>query len=170
MIRIYFSSGKELEFDYDWNQLAPKFQLGGIRMFKTPSGDLIPLNSATIERIQYVETEEDILRDEIAEVQEDIEEIKEEAAVEKANETTEDKADKKSAQERADEMLAHMKEMSECTHEEHEIYYSESTIGKSRKPVKRYFPVCAKCGVREKFVKSDLLPDEVKEAAKLWDK
>lgn len=165
MVRIYFTSGKELEFDYDWMQLAPKFQLGGVRMFKTPAGVLIPLNSHTIERIEQIETEEDIIRDEIAEIEEEIAEI-----VAKANETTPDKAKKQSAQERADEMLAYMKEMSECPHEEHEIYYSESTVGKARKPVKRYFPVCKKCGVREKFVKSDLLPEEVKNTAKLWDK
>lgn len=169
MVRIYFSSGKELEFDYDWNQLAPKFQLGGIRMFKTPDGDLIPLNSTTIERIQFIPDEEDPFEDGISD--EDYNEIVEdESPVEETVEEPEPEEKPKSAQERADEMLAHMKEMSECTHEEHEIYYSESTVGRARKPVKRYFPVCKKCGVREKFVKSDLLPDEVKKAAKLWDK
>jgi len=79
-----------------------------------------------------------------------------------------DLENEKSAQERADDMLAYMKEMSECPHEAHDFYYTDSQVGRAKSPVRRYFPVCAKCGVREKFVKKADLTDEQKENAKVW--
>lgn len=188
MVTIYFTSGKELTFPYDWRKLAPKFQLGGVRMFSPYPGVLIPLNSNTIERIEEQEDEElyeDVKADEPASVEEESGESEE---VSKAFEATSDKpterepeepteltkengpaiTDDMSPDQKNEARLAWMKEMSECPHENHDIYYSASTVGRAKKPVKRYFPVCAKCGVREKFVKADTLTDEQKETAKLW--
>jgi hypothetical protein len=137
-------------------------------MFAPYPGVLIPLNSHTIERI-----EENI--DEEPEVEEPTEEDlafeptddkPTEREPEPPVELTEEKP--KSAQEKQEEMLAYMKEMSSCTHENYEYYYSESMVGRSKKPVRRYFPVCAKCGVREKFVKAETLTDEEKSNAKEW--
>ncbi|NIW13139.1 MAG: hypothetical protein GWN31_04235 [Candidatus Thorarchaeota archaeon] len=73
-----------------------------------------------------------------------------------------------SAHEREQQRLEQMKRLSSCEHPEHKIYYSESLTGRSKKPVRRYFPVCNQCGLKERFVKADSLPDEVKEAADMW--
>ena len=35
---------------------------------------------------------------------------------------------------------------------------------------KRFFPVCKKCGIRQRYVKAADLTDEQKENAKVWDK
>jgi len=175
MVTIYFTSGKELSFEYDWNKLAPKLQLGGLRMFTPNRGILIPLNSSTIERIEIQEDEEDVREKETDRVGEDTH--ADESPVGQSETTGTDREDQpvelvdekpKSAQQKAEEALAYMKEMSECPHEKHLMYYSESLVGKARKPVRRFFPVCAKCGVREKFVKAESLPEEVKETATLW--
>jgi hypothetical protein len=166
MVKIYFTSGKEFEFDYDWQLLAPKFQLGGVRMFKTPDGTLIPLNSNTIERIELIPDEEPEFEDEPMDEPEKVIIPEEPEIAEEIPEPAKDKP--KSAQEKADEKMEKYKELSSCPHEEHIIFYQESTVGKSRKPVRRYFPVCKKCALREKFIKADLLPKEVKEAAHMW--
>ena len=172
MVRIYFTSGKELDFDYTWQKLAPKMQLGGIRMFAPRPGVLIPLNSHTIERIEEYETEEEIVAREAAAEESDEFSEATKATTEKPTEREPEKPvelkEEKGDQERADDMLAYMKEMSECTHEAHDYYFTDSTVGRAKSPVRRYFPVCAKCGVREKFVKKDTLTDEQKENAKVW--
>jgi hypothetical protein len=148
-------------------------------MFAPYPGLLIPLNSNTIERIEEIEDED--IEDEISpeesdsgiEEKDDFEETfkpSDEKPTERIPEPPVELKEKKpkSAQEKQEEMLAYMKEMSECTHEKHDYHYTDSTVGRAKKPVRRYFPVCAKCGVREKFVKADTLTDEQKENAKEW--
>jgi hypothetical protein len=174
MVRINFTSGKHLDVEYNWEQLAPKFQLGGVRMFKPRPGILIPLNSQTIEMIEDLghEEEDATVSEETAEPDEFSEtfEATHDKPTEREPEEPVDLKDEKpmSAQEKQDEMLAYMKEMSECTHEAHDYYYTDSQVGRAKKPVRRYFPVCVKCGIREKFVKADSLTDEQKENAEVW--
>jgi hypothetical protein len=36
--------------------------------------------------------------------------------------------------------------------------------------MRRYFPVCVKCGMRERYVKAESLTDDEKLNAKVWDK
>jgi hypothetical protein len=53
MPKIYFTSGKTLEItDFEFERIAPKLQMGGIRLYRTAKGNLIPLNSTTIELIE----------------------------------------------------------------------------------------------------------------------
>lgn len=175
MIKIYFVTGKTIEIDnYDFFKLGPKLTHGGLRVWRPKPDTMIPLNSAGIMMIKEIETEEEQEEQHSAEMERIIAEERKKLNPTEQEETPiepqpEKPEKKKSAQERNDEALAYMKEMSECPHEEHDIYFSNSTVGRKRTPVKRYFPVCAKCGVREKFVKADSLPDEVKEAAKLYE-
>jgi hypothetical protein len=159
MVRIHFISGKELEFEYDWIKLAPKFQHLGLRMFRTPGGQLVPANSPTIEYIEIEETAEEIIAKEIK--------VEESPVIEAPVEEPAEKKEQ-SAHEKAAEMLEEMKKLSSCPHEKYDYYYVNSTAGPNRKPVKRYFPVCANCGIREKFIKADSLTDEQKENAKVW--
>lgn len=53
MPKIYFVSGKTLEIsEYEFSRITPKLQHGGIRLLRTAKGNLIPLNSTTIELIE----------------------------------------------------------------------------------------------------------------------
>ena len=77
----------------------------------------------------------------------------------------------KSIEERKEELLAEMKEKSECKHEDTEIYFQEVKTGtkNDQKMARRYFPVCNFCGLRERYVKAASLSDEEKANAKQWD-
>lgn len=168
-VKFTFSSGKEVEYDYDWEKLAPKLQLGGMRLFGPQPGVLIPLNSNTIALI-----EDTTIYDEVPEEHEpEVGDMKTEVTTsEPPPEYPEEVEKKLSIEEKKEAILNDMKEMSECVHEEHDIYYQEIMAGprNNRQAQKRYFPVCAKCGVRERYVKADSLSDEQKENAKKWDK
>lgn len=172
MVVIHFASGKTHEFEYDWNNLAPKFQLGGIRMFKAPDGSLIPLNSHTIERIEFVETEEEIIADEWTEETVDIndqEAVAVAGVVEEINDADIEAEEEKplTPDQKAALLLEEMKAKSECTHEGTTVYvYSDSSVGKGRKPIRRYRTQCTNCGVIGKFIKSATLTDEEKLNAK----
>ena len=64
MPKIYFTSGKTLEIeDYEFERIAPKLQRGGIRLYRTAIGNLIPLNSTTMELIEK-DTSEDAFEEE----------------------------------------------------------------------------------------------------------
>jgi hypothetical protein len=175
MVRFTFASGTTHEFDYNWNQLAPKLQLGGLRMFKPAPGVLIPLNSNTISLIEEIEDEltreEEELADKLTEklikeipIAEAIEEVTAEEAIEEKTPL--------SMKEKKELILAEMKEKSECTHEVMTYYYQEIMTGPKgkQKSMKRYFPVCTKCGVRERYVKVDKLTDDEILNARVWDK
>jgi hypothetical protein len=187
MVRFTFASGTTHEFDYNWNQLAPKLQLGGLRMFKPAPGVLIPLNSNTISLIEEIEDEEKIpelseedkklsvklttkLMKEVP-IAEEIEKTKydyDEMGIEKVIE----EKTPLSMKEKKELILAEMKEKSECTHEVMTYYYQEIMTGPKgkQKSMKRYFPVCTKCGVRERYVKVDKLTDDEILNARVWDK
>jgi hypothetical protein len=161
MVKFIFAHGAEHDFDYDWNKLAPKMQLGGLRLFKADRDTLIPLNSNTIAMIKNIPEEiEEVVEPEVV-VEEEI--VEEEPEVEEKP---------LSIQEKKDKILAEMKEKSECKHDNHDYYYQEIVSGPSgdRKTQKRYFPVCSFCGVRERYVAAAKLSDDQKDNAKLWDK
>ena len=70
-------------------------------------------------------------------------------------------------------MVEEMKRLSSCVHEDADdvVYYQHTSVGKDKRPAKRYFHVCANCGVRKgKYVKASSLDDDIKENAKYWDK
>jgi hypothetical protein len=171
MLKIYFVTGKVIEIpDYDLNKLSGRLPHLGIRVWRPQPDKVFPIGWDGVMFLEEVITDEEreemkaaIIADEVPQ-----EAIPEEPVIEEPEPEVKEK--KKSAQEKADEALAEMKRLSECQHENHHIYYDETLVGRARKPAKRYFPVCAECGVREKYVKADLLPEEVKANAKLWDK
>lgn len=168
-IKVTLIDGTTIEKDdYEYEMVVPRLLKVGCKLWKLNEDMLV-----VADKIAFVEDTTDYEEREAKEVADILAEVQEVEAAVTDDIPEEEEAPKEkvlTAQQRAEKKLAMMKELSECPHEEHIIYYQESTAGKNRKPIKRYFPVCKKCGVREKFLKSSLLPDEVKDAAKLWDK
>jgi len=85
---------------------------------------------------------------------------------------------KESPQERTDRVLAEMKEKSDCAGNGHKgkeqvIHFQDVMIrrkgAKTSLPSRRYFPVCAFCGLRQKYVKAESLSDEQKDNATLYE-
>ena len=138
---IYFTSGKQLEItEREFLRIAPKLKAGGIRLMTMKAGHLVPLNSTTMEIIEYVsEPEEESVSDMVDRGVRALaaEPVLEEqtVAVEKKGKTQE-------------ELLAEMKEKSDCKHETHKL---ELFIQHTAKGI-RYFPVCSFCGKRERYV------------------
>lgn len=188
MIKIHFVSGKVKELDQPWDKFPQKLNFGGLRLLKGHNNLLIPLNSTTIEFVEYEEDEvEEYPRIKVSEVTtsesrpeypEDKPVASDELVGEPADESTMEpvlpEPEKETPQETQDRMLAEMMEKSNCHKNKHEgqdmiIYYQETSVGKSKTPARRYFPVCSFCGVRERYVKASDLTDEQKENAKVWD-
>lgn len=165
MVRFTFVTGAVQEFPYNWEKLAPKLTFQGIRLFTPAPNIMIPLNSATIALIERIGDEVEETK---TETTTDTVVIEAEPVVEEEPEPKKEMTE----QERKDKILADMKELSSCPHEEYEYHYQMVMTGPktNQKAAKRYFPVCKKCGVRERFVKADTLTDEEKANAKLWDK
>jgi len=168
MIRITYASGREYEFDYEWLKLAPKLQLGGLRMFSPKPGTLIPLNSHTIAMIEDFGVEDEL--EDKSEIDESEEKSNEVESKDTKEEIKEEK--KLSIEEKKEKILDEMKAKSECKHEVYQLFYQEVKTGPKGNQVisPRYFPVCEECGVRERYVKNDTLTDEDKANAKKWDK
>ncbi len=165
MIKFTYANGREVEYDYDWNKLAPKLQLGWLRLFSPQPGTLIPLNSQTIALIEDTTIYEEVPE----EHEETVEKLIEE---EKVEEIQEDEEKPLSVEEKKEKILAEMAEKQACTHENRSIHYQEIMSGprNNRQVQKRYFPVCDFCGVRERYVAaSKLSEDEIANAIK-WDK
>jgi flagellar biosynthesis GTPase FlhF len=171
MPKIYFTSGKTLEItDFEFERIAPKLQMGGIRLYRTGAGNLIPLNSTTMELIEK-ESTEDAFVDEEMEVKErvteavdkKVEEIKErDTEKEEGNEEaesreeSEDKVEevKETSEQRNDRLLEEMKEKAACLHEgKQKMYYQATKAGN------RYFPVCEFCGKRERYISVKKIKD-----------
>ena len=166
MPKIYFTSGKTLEItDDEFKRIAPKLQYGGIRLYRTSKGNLIPLNSTTIELIE--KDEEEVFEVAVNEPQPEskVEEVteehatvehdeKEDAPVEEAYPEKEEPKKAETQQERQDRMMAEMIKKSECLHEGlQKMFYQETKAGK------RYFPVCSFCGKRERYVSVKKIKD-----------
>jgi hypothetical protein len=159
MPKIYFTSGKTLEItEYEFERIAPKLQMGGIRLYRTGQGNLIPLNSTTMELIEK-ESTIDAFVEAVEEAEKLVEGAKDETvketpeptkAPEKEEKTVEEvEAPKKETQqERQDKMLAELIEKSNCLHprDKLEMKYQETKAGK------RYFPVCTFCGYRHRYI------------------
>jgi len=190
MIRFHYVNGTVIEDENtDWSSVIITLQRRGMRFYNNKQGILMPMNHATMTHVELIEEEEE---DDVREGSESVSteeeaslrgrpdgradgesesspERNKDAEVQDAEESVEE-ARELTEQEKKDAIIAHMKEMSECPHENHDIYYQSTSVGRSKKPAKRYFPVCAKCGVRERYVKASDLTDEQKENAKLWDR
>jgi hypothetical protein len=169
-IKVTLIDGTVIEKDdYEYEMVVPRLLKVGCKLWKLNENTLIVADKIAFveDTTDYEAIEAEEIADILAEEKERFAEVDEEVYEE---EVPVKKKREKSPQERADEQLALMKELSSCKHKEYDMYYSESLMGRNKKPTRRYFPVCKKCGIREKYVKTDAIPDEVKVAAKLYDK
>jgi hypothetical protein len=165
-IKVTLVDGTVIEKDdYEYEMVVPRLLKVGCKLWKLNENMLVVADKIAFveDTTDYEAIEEEEIASIIAEEQELMEAFEEE-------EVETPKPRQKSPQELADEQLALMKELSSCKHKEYDMYYSEALMGRNKKPTRRYFPVCKKCGVREKYVKTDAIPEEVRAAAKLYDR
>jgi len=127
--KIHFVSGKELKItDAEFRGIAPKLGSKGIKCHRSEKGHLIPMNSTTMEFIEYVEEEVP----DIVEVDEESVEVVEQEPKEQPRDP--------------DEIMNDMISKSNCTHEKQSLYVQHTAKGV------RYFPVCDFCGKRDRYV------------------
>jgi hypothetical protein len=172
LVKITLVTGREIEFAYEWIKMAPKLQLMGVKLFKPEPGLFICAGDPNWSTIELVEENYFLEKDEHIDIKP--KETEQRILEPETIEEPEPEEKKESINEKKERLLAEMIEMSSCQHTDYDMYYStmsrtDKRTGKTS-TIKRYFPVCANCGVREKFVKSADVPEEVKQAAKLWDK
>jgi len=142
---IHFVSGKTLEVDeYEFKNMPVQLNGKGIRTKTLRSGHLVPLNSTTIEFIEYVP--EPVKVHSLSELNpvgvkgdEMIDGLKE------AEMNFQKEAPKKKT---AEERLAEITAKSECQHEPTKLRLYVQHTAKGI----RYFPVCGYCGKRERYV------------------
>jgi hypothetical protein len=152
---IHFTSGKKLEItELERQQLAPKLQLGGVRLYRTKDQHLIPLNSNTMEMIENIPEVEDIIEADVDPTPKAMNPGTPDPVptppvkAEDAKPESDIEAKKQSA-------LESMIEKSNCKHEpEKLVMYMQSTA----KGI-RYFPVCSFCGKRERYVSEKKVRD-----------
>lgn len=167
MPKIYFTSGKALYITpEEFSRIGSKLNGGGIRVMRFQSGELMPLNSNTIELISPQEN----LIDEVSEPENPIVEPEKPtpAEVEVMQEKVEKKEvrevpEEESKEERIQKMKDDFMAKANCVHSEKEIYKVNTAKGE------RFFPVCIFCGKRERYVKADSLEPAVKLNAKVWE-
>jgi hypothetical protein len=178
MIKFHFVNGTVIDDNTTFQKAVITLQRRGMRFYQTSERTLVPVNSNTIMFVENVPEEDEYEargpQDISAKTEGDNEgdsgrDSEKDERSEKVD-TEEAETKELTEQEKKDAILAHMKEMSECKHEDHDIYFQETSVGAGKKAAKRYFPVCAKCGVRERYVKASDLSDDQKENAKIWDK
>lgn len=163
-IKITMIDGREIvKDDYDYEMVVPRLLKAGCKLWKLSDRMLVQVDKVAF--IEDTTDYESIEEQEIADILAEAKEIEDTMEAEEERDNPKPEKKKKSIADREKEQLDLMKELSSCKHAEHIIHYQDSSTGKGRTPIRRYFPVCAKCGLREKYVKSDSLPQEVKDAA-----
>jgi hypothetical protein len=141
---LHFCSGKSLPITQkEFEQIAPKLQQGGIRLYRTGSKSLVPLNSNTIELIEYV----DDVPVEIIPPKATPEPLPKIEAVEPP-EAENKEISEKPIEEPVESPMDKMMRLSNCKHEPEklELYRQHTAKGI------RYFPLCSYCGKRERYV------------------
>ena len=132
---IYFTSGKSLEItETERLAIAPKLLSGGVRLYRTGAGHLIPLNSNTMEMIEYIP---EVIKEEPPKPKIEKEITSNFEIKEKEKRTPEQRY-----QDAHDELMA----KSSCTHENQTLYVQQTAKGE------RFFPVCDFCGKRERYI------------------
>ena len=141
---LHFCSGKSLPITQkEFEQIAPKLQQGGIRLYRTGSQSLVPLNSNTIELIEFVND---------VPIEKPAPQVKLEQPAETAPEAeikTIDPEPVVEVEEVPKELpMDKMLRLSNCKHEPEilELYRQHTAKGI------RYFPVCTVCGKRERYI------------------
>ena len=133
---IHFGSGKTLEItEEQFQKIGPKLRDGGVRVWALKDSHIIPLNSHTMEYVEYVVEDE-----EMKERKEEDRFISEPILDQRSQESKVPKT--------SEELLAEMTAKSNCKHEPEKL---ELYIQHTAKGI-RYFPVCSFCGKRERYV------------------
>lgn len=161
---IHFSSSKTQTISVEkFLNFPVELNKRGVKTMRDDNDErqlLIPLNSNTIEFIEclYEEIEEEVKPEPTEE------EILKEIAAE-AEEAKAEVESKKDLEEKRKDAEREFMEKANCTHpaEKQEIWKKLTGNGV------RYMPVCSTCGKRERYVKADSLPDEVKANAKILE-
>lgn len=145
---LHFASGKALPISQrEFEQIAPKLQQGGIRLYRTGDKHLVPLNSNTIELIEYVE---DAPVEQVAPKPTPEPQVKlgSPEPTEAENKTISPEPIEEVKEEVKESPMDKMMRLSNCAHEPEkmELYRQHTAKGI------RYFPVCSYCGKRERYI------------------
>jgi len=146
--RIHFVSGKTLDVNsYEFDNLPVTLNSKGIKVKRLSTGHLIPMNSTTMEYIEYIPDDE-AKTEEVKVVVKKTTQTKPTMHGEDAILKPMKEAREKPKVKTNDEKLAEMIEKSNCKHEPEkmELYVQHTAKGL------RYFPVCSFCGKREKYI------------------
>ena len=131
--KIHFTSGKTLDItDIEYNNISPVLNGKGIKTKRLSSGHIVPMNSMTMEFIEWIpEVEVEEPRGTIDSVDQLVVAVKE-----------------VSTKKTADDIIEEMTAKSNCKHEPEkmELYIQHTAKGI------RYFPVCSFCGKRDRYV------------------
>jgi len=163
--KIHFGSGKIQEVflstEFEINKFVERLKGQGIRLMRDLNDErilLIPLNSTTLEFIEIPVltpvVEKPVVKTEDEELTEMAEEMEKEA-------TELDKM--KDIEEKREEALKEIEAKSACIHKNTRLYMQETKSGP------RYFPVCADCGFRMRYVKTASLSDTEITNATTWE-
>lgn len=150
---IHFTSGKQLKIsEREFRQIAPKLQAGGVRLYRQgKTGNLIPLNSNTMELIEHIKEEE---TNAVKSVEQTKELPKEVAPNSEKLDAEAQKLEEESVEEKRKRLEAEMFAKSNCKHEKQELYYTQTNRGK------KYFPVCTFCGKRDRFISIEKIKND----------
>jgi hypothetical protein len=158
MPTIHFISGDKLVVDpEEFKAVNARMIFGGTKFVRLKSGDLVSLNSTTIEYISM----EDMPTPAPAPAPEPVVEeqvTKSEEIIQKVEEI------KATAQDKQKEFINEMIAKSSCTHQPDQLIVMKSGGKKGL----RYFKVCSFCGWRDRFMKENLLTEEEKENAPFY--
>jgi hypothetical protein len=147
--KIHFTSGKTVDLtEHEFRRIAPQMQERGIRLVKLQNGWYVPVNSNSMEFIEYIPEELEIDKEDKA--------IKESGVTADVVEKTAEEIKKEeSITERKKKALEEMMTKSNCMHEAEklELYVQQTAKGV------RYFPVCSFCGKRERYVSEKKILD-----------
>ena len=157
MPKILYASGKEVYIEpEELNRMILKFQTSGVRMAKTKNGNILFLNSNTMDYLDVSDLKHNIIPplsvvEEVVEVVPVVElkivEVNPESAVQKE-------------QRALDEIM----QKSNCTHQGL-LKYTVSAGVKG----KRYAQQCSFCGWRSKFIKAETLTEAEREGAEQYN-
>lgn len=163
--QIHFGSGKvqelQLNTEFEINKFVERLKGQGLRLMRDQNEErtlIIPLNSNTMEFIEIPILQPKVVKP----VVKTDDEVLTEMAEEMEEEST--KLDNmKDLEEKREEALKEIEAKSACTHKNTTLYMQETKSGP------RYFPVCAGCGFRMRYVKTASLSEEELTNAITWE-
>lgn len=158
MPKILYASGKEVYIEpEELNRMILKFQTSGVRMAKTKNGNILFLNSNTMDYLDVSDLKQNIIPP--LSVVEEVVECSFTVEPQPVVETNPESAVQKE-QRALDEIM----QKSNCTHQGL-LKYTVSAGVKG----KRYAQQCSFCGWRSKFIKAETLTEAEREGAEQYN-